>query len=364
MEFKKLITTMLTFAVMGVLFGCSPPAPTSLPETKPGLNLLIAADGEVLLKRDGWNGFHLVSFGAVLNRGDQLQPAANARVVVLCENLTTWTVPSGSPSGLNNGCPQVPEPALVSAGGLIANTRGGTDPLIPYIISPRSTKLLDPMPTLRWNAATGANTYTLRIRGTDWQEQVEATEFKYPGDPALQPGTDYLLIVEADNGKSSKDEGLPNLGFSLMAQEDANRVRADAARIDALNLSAEAKAFALAQLYSGHQLYAEAIELLENSGPANDESTNVYRALGELYQQVGLLMQAESHYLRAVETAEAVGDLESGTSAKAKLGEVYTTLGNKSEARDWLVQAETGYESLGDSQRAGEIAGALADLNK
>jgi hypothetical protein len=362
MEFKKLIAMIWTLAMMGVPFGCSPPAPTSPAATTPGLNLIIAAEGEVLLKRDGWSGFHPTSFGAVVHRGDQLQPAADAEVVVLCENLTTWTVPGGLPSGLNNGCPQVPEPALVSAGGLIANTRGGTDPLIPYIISPRSTKLLDPMPTLRWNAAPGAKTYTLRISGIDWQEQVEATEFKYPGNPALQPGTDYLLIVEANNGKFSKDEGLPGLGFSLLAQEEADRVRADVARIDALNLSADATAFALAQLFSGHQLYAEAIELLENSAATNDRATNVYRALGDLYQHVGLLMQAEARYLRAVEIAEAVGDIESGTAAKAKLGEVYLALGNKTEAREWLTQAQAGYESLGDSQRASEIAEQLQEL--
>jgi tetratricopeptide (TPR) repeat protein len=264
---------------------------------------------------------------------------------------------------LNNGCPQVPEPALVSAGGLIANTRGGTDPLIPYIISPRSTKLLDPMPTLRWNAAPGAQTYTVRISGIDWQEQVEATEVEYPGDPALQPGTDYLLIVEADSGKSSKDEGLPGLGFSLLAQEEAARLRADMARVDALNLSADARAFALAQLYAGHQLYAEAIELLEQSA-ANDQAANVSRALGELYQQVGLLIQAESSYSRAVELAEGVGDLESATSARARLGEVYLALGNKNESRIWFTQAQAGYESLGDSQHAGEIAARLAELNQ
>jgi hypothetical protein len=362
MESRRLISTVLTLVLMSLVFGCSPSAPTSPPETKPGLNLVITAEGEVLLKRDSWTKFHSTSFGAVLYRGDQLQPAADAKVVVLCEDLTTWTVPSGSPSGLNNGCPQVPEPALVSAGGLIANTRGGTDPLIPYSISPRATKLLDPMPTLRWNAVPSAKTYTLRISGIDWQEQLEVTEFKYPGNPELQPGVDYLLIIEADNGKSSKDEGLPGLGFSLLTEEEADHIRADTAKLDALNLSEDAKAFALAQLYSGHQLYAEAIELLEASATANDQATNVYRALGELYQQVGLLMQAESRYLRAVEIAEAVSDIESGTAAKAKLGEVYLALGNKNEARDWLTQAQTGYESLGDSQRAGEIAEQLQEL--
>jgi len=364
MESRRLIFSMLAFVIIGVAFGCAPPAPTSPPETKPGLNLIIAADGEVLLKRDSWTEFHPTSFGAMLYRGDQLQPAADANVVVLCENLTTWTVPSGSPSGLNNGCPQVPEPALVSPGGLIANTRGGTDPLIPYLISPRATKLLDPMPTLRWNAVPGASTYTLRISGIDWQEQTDATEFKYPGNPALQPGTDYLLIIEADNGKSSKDEGLPGLGFSLLPEPEADRVRADATRIDELNLSEAARGFALAQLYFGHHLYAEAIELLEESAVTNDQVTNVYRALGELYQQVGLLMQAELRYLHAVESAEAVGDVESATAAKASLGEVYLALGNKNEARDWLTQAQSGYETLGDLKSANQIAEQLQDLGK
>ena len=364
MESRRLVSILLAFLILSVLLGCSPPAPTSAPPTKPGLNFIITVDGEVLLKRDSWSDFHPASFGAVLNRGDQLQPAAQSKVVVLCENLTTWTVPSGSPSGLNNGCPQVPEPALVSAGGLIANTRGGTDPLIPYIISPRATKLLDPIPVLRWNSVPGAKSYTLRISGTDWQEQVETPELKYPGTPALQPGTDYLLIIEADNGKSSKDEGLPGLGFSLLTEEEADRVRADTVTIDTLNLSGDARAFALAQMYSGRQLYAEAIELLEGSAATNNRSTNLYRALGELYQQVGLLMQAELRYLRAVEIAEAVGDLESGTAAMAKLGEVYTALGNKDEAREWLTQAKSGYEILGDSQSAAEIEAQIAELNK
>jgi tetratricopeptide (TPR) repeat protein len=173
-----------------------------------------------------------------------------------------------------------------------------------------------------------------------------------------------LLIVEADNGKSSKDEGLPGLGFSLLAQEEADRVLGDVAQVDALNLSADARAFALAQLYSGHQLYAEAIELLENSAATNDQATNVYRALGDLYQQVGLLVQAEARYLRAVEIAEEVGDVESAALAKAKLGDVYLALGNKNQAREWLAQAQSGYESLGDSQRVNEISEQLQDLNQ
>lgn len=364
MELKKLVSALLAFVSAGLLFGCFPAAPLSPSQTELGLNFIISADGEVQLKRNGWTGFHPTSFGAVLHHGDQLQAAADAKIVVLCENLTTWTVPGGLRSGLSNGCPQVSEPALVSGEGLIANTRGGTDPLIPYIISPRATKILDPMPVLRWNAVPGAKTYTVRISETNWLEQVEATELQYPGTPALQPARVYLLVVESENGKSSKDEGLPGLGFSLLAEEEASRIREDVTRIRALNLSEDATAFALAQLYAGHQLYAEAIELLEESTATNDQATNVHRALGQLYQQVGLLMQAEYHYRLAVGIAEEVGDVESAAEAQAKLGEVYLALGNTSEASRWLAEAQAGYESLGDAQRASQIAAQLAEIDR
>jgi hypothetical protein len=343
---------------------CGSSAPTAKPSSEAGVNLLIVAEGEVLLKRDGWNDFHPTSFGVILNRGDQLQPASDAQAVVLCDNLSAWTVPAGVRSGLNNGCPQSSEPQLVRGESAIGNTRGSADPLIPYIISPRATKLLDSTPTLRWNPVPGAKNYNLRVSGTDWQTESSTDEYVYDGKPPLQPGVDYLWIVEADTGKSSQDEGLPGLGFSVLFDEEAERVRADSASIDELALSDEAKIFALAQLYSGHGLYAEAIQMLEELAEAGNQETNVYRALGELYQQVGLLAQAESSYSTALEFAESVGDVEGTVAAQSGLGEVYVALGNENEAVRWLTLAQAGYEILGDSQRASQIAEELAELDK
>jgi hypothetical protein len=354
------VLLMLIFSVLAC--GGSPRIVS--PRLDQGVNLLIVVEGEVLLKRDAWSDFHPTSFGAVLYRGDQLRPASGANVVVLCDNLAAWTVPSGVQSGLNNGCPQNSEPQLVRGGSAIGNTRGATDQLIPYIISPRATKLLNSTPTLRWHAVPGAKSYTVRISGIDWQEEVNTTAFAYPGNPPLQSGSDYLLIVEADNGKSSKDEGLPGLGFSLLPAEEIERIRVDVGTIDGLNLSEEATVFALAQLYAGRSLYAEAIEMLEGLAESDSRATNVFRELGEFYQQVGLLVLAESRYTRALELAETTGDVEGAAAAKAKLGEVYLALGNKNEALRWWTQAQTGYESLGDSQRASQIAGQLAELNK
>jgi tetratricopeptide (TPR) repeat protein len=211
------------------------------------------------------------------------------------------------------------------------------------------------MPTLRWNSVSGATTYTVRISGTDWQAETDQTEFKYPGDPVLQPGIDYLLIVEADNGKSSREEDQPGLRFNLLGGEEADGVRADVNRIQALGLSGQAEAFALAQLYTSHELYAEAIELLQESAGLSPQAANVYLALGKLYQHLGLLKDADTAYREAVRIADSVGDLESAAAARAGLGEVYLALGNKDLARDWLSQAQDGFQRLGDPQRAAEI---------
>jgi hypothetical protein len=364
MQFRSLISAAITLTLIVLTNGCSSPLSTPTASAETGLNLLVIAEGKVFLQRESWSDFHPASFGAILYRGDQLRLAPNAEAVVLCENLTTWNVPGGSPSGLNNGCPQVQEPVLVSSGGLIANTRGGTDLSIPYIISPRATKLLSPNPIFRWNEVDNVQTYRLSLSGTDWQAETNDTQFMYPGNPPLQVGTDYLLIVEVDNGKSSRDEGLPGLGFSLLSDGEISRVHEETRVIEALNLTDDAKAFVLAQLYSGHHLYAEAIELLERSAEINPQVANIYRTLGNLYQQIGLLRLAELRYLRAHELATASDDVESETATAAKLGEVYLALGNKSEAHDWLEQARENYKKLGDSQRVNELEEQLAQLSK
>ena len=363
MKFTRLMI-LLAYTVSAMACSRTPPITVPTPRKDDGFNLLVVADGDIQLKRDSWTEFHPTSFGAVLYRGDQLRLASGAKAVVLCDNLAVWTVPTGAPSGLSNGCPQGSEPALVRSSGSIGNTRGSADPLIPYIVSPRATKLLNPTPTLRWNSVPGARSYTIRISGTDWQVTTNSTEFVYPGSPPLQSGLDYLLIVETDNGKSSKDEGLPGLGFSLLPDEESQLIRANTVKIQGLNLSESANTFALAQMYASHSLYAEAIEMLEVLARQDNQTASVYRVLGELYQKVGLFPLAESRHTRALEVANSVGDVENIAAAQSGLGEAYMALGNKNEAIRWFTEAHAGYESLGDLPRANQIAERLQELGK
>jgi len=328
-----------------------------------GVNLLLEVEGEVLLRRINWDDFHPTTFGTALQRGDLLKVAGDAQAKVLCDNLNMWSVPSGSvPSGLN-GCPRPEKSFLVREEGRIIATRGG-DPTVPYIISPRSTKLLNRTPLLRWNNS-GAASYNVQVRGGNlkWQQaEVTQTRLTYPGEPALQPGISYLLVVEDSNGKSSQDEGRAGLGFSLLDQAQVQQIQANTDVIAGLGLSDEAEAFAIAQLYAGNGLIAESIEILEALVKDGSQQASVHQALADLYGQIGLLLLAESRYLKAVELAEAQGNVEAMANIQANLGELYIGLGDVNEATRWLTQAQTGYEILGDMDTANEIAGRLEAL--
>ena len=77
----------------------------ALPGVDSTFNLVVVADGDVPPLTGRVADDHPTPFGAALHRGDQLWPAKGAKVIVLCGDFTTWTVPAGISSGLANGCP-------------------------------------------------------------------------------------------------------------------------------------------------------------------------------------------------------------------------------------------------------------------
>jgi hypothetical protein len=341
---------------------------TSIQETPVSYGLvgqIIEAKGEVLLKRKHWSEYRLTRVGAELYPGDLLQPASGARVLVQCANgKTIWSVPEGVISGATNGCPPQAVPISRRPGDIIP-PRSSTNPLIPYIISPRRTLLLNPLPTLRWNAVPGALSYSVSLIGDEdviWEEQVSETEVVYPGEPPLEPGVDYLLIVDADTGASSQEEEFPSLGFSLLDETEATVVRDSLKQLASLELADEALALATVNLYIGYDLKAEAIETLEALVKQGSQTATVHRTLGKLYQEVGLTRLALTRYLRAAELAAEVEDVEGQAAVAVGLGQVYQAVADSEAARRWLTQAGDGYAALGDRQRVSELEEQLAKL--
>lgn len=339
--------------------------PLVMPTTSPDndLNLLVVSSGEVRLKRDGWPDYHRTAFGAIPHRGDLLRLDDEARAVVLCADLTAWSVPTGTASGVVNGCPPSEQPDLIRAGSKIGSTKAPVDPLVPYIISPRSTRLMSTQPKLRWNATTGATTYTVGIDPIGWVAETTATELIYPASaPPLQPGVDYLLWVRADNGRSSQEENLPGLGFRLLESSEMEKVKASTARLQGLALDPQGTAYALAYLSAGCGLVSEAVDLLEGLVLTGCQEAAVYRTLGDLYRSIGLTRLAEERYLKASELAAHAGDVEGCAAALASLGEVYAGWSNTAEAVRYWQQALECYRDIGDAAQVSRVQSRMIDI--
>ncbi|NEO47298.1 MAG: tetratricopeptide repeat protein [Moorea sp. SIO4A3] len=328
---------------------------------------IVETTGIVELEREGWSRFHPVPNYTTINPGDLLKPASGVRVKVLCEDGNISSVPAGVTTSINALCPQ---PQTQNGSRPIVRPRP-VDRYIPYIISPRRTGLLTYTPTLRWNDATDANSFTVTVRGRglNWTEkfsrdqvcQDDICQVVYPGSKPLKPGVSYKLVVKADTNRTSEEDKTGGLGFKLIESDQAKKIQVIDGLIKGQNLPKEFKPLALAELYGDYDLKAEAIEILE--GQENDQKiAPSYRLLGDLYRQIGLVVEAEIPYLEAIKLATATDHWEELAAAKAGLGEVNYARGNRQEGVSLLEEAKAIYQKFGDRERVGEIEKRLAEL--
>lgn len=329
-----------------------------------GVNLLVVAEGQVELEREGWLEPQPTGLGALLYENDQIRPSDDAEVIVLCDDdkLTLWYVPAGVWSSLTD-CPEKAKPAI-KRNGPIAQPRGA-DKDIPIILSPRATKILDQMPLLSWREVVDATEYTVRVRGEGlkWEKKTSDTKMVYDGE-ALEENVAYKLIVEVDNGGSSADEGVPNLSFRVLGKEQAQQVRQTGDKIDDLPLpdyADYAKSLARSHLYAHYGLNHKAIEELEQVVEQNP-APSVHRLLGDLYLQIQL-PEWQEHYSTTLDLAQAAGDLEEQALVQVGLAQIYhDTQKDKDKAIDSLNQAIQLYQTLGDEERVDELNQWLAEL--
>ncbi|NER99982.1 MAG: hypothetical protein F6J86_40310, partial [Symploca sp. SIO1B1] len=160
---------------------------------------------------------------------------------------------------------------------------------IPYILSPRSTYLLDNQPLLRWYAVDGATSYRVRVKREDgellWETEVkDVTEVRYGGEP-LESGVDYTVIVNTDTGASSLEEELEGGGFEILPAKEQEEIQVAASQLTQSLTGAE-QVLALGELYQQNGLFAEAIALWESLVEENNQIPAAYQQLGELYQYI------------------------------------------------------------------------------
>ncbi|MBP0016323.1 MAG: hypothetical protein J7647_02050 [Cyanobacteria bacterium SBLK] len=246
--------------------------------------------------------------GMLIYPGDRLQTAIGDSVLVQCNDLTLQAIAAGST--WNNNCPFESEPKCPEDA-IKCPHRGEprqVNPFIPYIIHPRRTALLNPRPLLQWNPLAEASIYTVVVRGegVEWTTETDRTQIVYSGEIPLQPEGHYFFIVTADTGQSSRQEPpqLGGMGFWLLDESTAQRVREKEAHILQTVPEGTANTLAIAHLYLKHGLISEGISRLEEWIALGGRSASVHRLLGDLYANHLLLdIQARQHYERA-ETLE------------------------------------------------------------
>lgn len=330
-----------------------------------GLAWVSSIEGRVELRRDGWSRSQRALTGTALYGPDILRPARGSRVVVICPNgRTRWTVPAGTISAVNNGCPGTPSRLRPQFG--IGDLQGGSNSSIPYVITPRTDLVLSPRPLLRWNPVEGAKRYRVMLasRGeTLWQIDTDRSEIPYPASQLeLMPRQLYTLTVTADTGASSADEALA-LRFNVLAETQAEAAQAEIDAINAQDISDELKTLMLVQeVYPNYQLTAAAVNDLERLIASGVETAQVYRLLGDVYLKSGLRLLAEESYLEAVTIAMRSHTLEEQVRAQLGLGTLYSQVGERDSAMRQLRCAQAGAATLGDERMIESIDEALAGL--
>lgn len=278
---------------------------------------------------------------------------------VSIETLEPFDRPLGRGEILETNLETLPDLAQCG-GGRTARPRGPLDPFIPYVIHPRDTGLLLDRPSLHWNAAAGATQYTVSLLNGEtvlWTKQVDTNQMVYPADEAaLQPGIDYTLRVETPEHSSTEDEA-ESQSFRLLFSVEAQAIQQAEALLPAL--TTDAAALQKADLYSGAELYSDAITTLEARVAQGTQSATVYRKLGTLYDRADLPLLAEHRYLQATTLAT---DLEEKAIVQAALGELYGAIEEDREAVRWLTQAQESYTALGNQYQVRQLDRQLQQL--
>lgn len=354
---SKLRFLIMGLMVGGILASLAMPTVSLIPSS---MHLLFV--GNIDLKRDGLPIYKSVKPFKRLYPADSIRLGSGKQATILCSELRLRAVPSGT-NPVSKVCPPSKQDRLRRGQSDVAAPRGGSNPLIPYLISPRQTQVLSPTPVLRWNGVPNATEYRVYLRsptGIIWEETVKETEIVYPGEPVLQAEVKYAVVVEANTGAKSIDEGIAGLAFSVFPQRQVEQVRRDEITLNQEGLPQEGKVLALAHLYRSYGLMAKAIETLEMFVKQGEATSAIYQLLGDCYRQVRLNLKAKDAYVKAVELINEE-DIESKAQIQVALAQVYIVLKEKEQAVVLLRDAKVGYENLGDLQEVKKLEQQLEE---
>jgi hypothetical protein len=341
-------------------------------------HVVIGVQGQLSVKRTGrkWQAQAPARFGTEVELGDLLSLGQNSEAKVFCADSTIRRMKDNI-----GGVPCAPPSptSMVLGPARLSRLRGELEcaPDYPQIVAPRRTNILDEHPVLRWLPVDGTSQYRVKVSGDPQRELTpfvtSETKITYPNSfPRLIPGRTYTLMVSAvtvsGEQRASTAETGARLGFTLLAPKETERVRQAEEKIRALhnlhNLKDYQIAFLIARLYASTNLLAEAAQVLEDlAGTAQEPA--IFRTLGKLYADVGLLCLARDRYQQVLNLSHKPSDpdLEGQALAQEALGQIYAADGNNDEARKSLQLALDWYKQIGDTFMPPRLQEELDALN-
>ncbi|MBI9045076.1 MAG: tetratricopeptide repeat protein [Anaerolineaceae bacterium] len=324
-------------------------------------NFLVKADGNVLLRRAGWNGFFPINFGTTLKPGDLLVVEKGGAASIFCGDSNTWNEDSfdldadGEQHGIpcQSGHPPRPWPDVTAL-------RGEENPNIPYVIYPKNSALLSNTPALKWHVLEGIDEYTLSIisdDGADRQEiSVQGEKSSWPQEwPPMESNATYALIVEGGGKRSDEGNDIHSgVGFWLLDENTADLISSQVNMLHGTTDSESVKNFLVAQIYINNQLRAEAVQSLEEI--SNEvEGSSVWVMLGRTLLEIDCFEEAASSFQSALEIANTAGELEIQALAEYGIGLAFQFEKEEELAKSHFEKAREIFEEIGDKEHIKEI---------
>jgi hypothetical protein len=332
--------------------------------------------GLVKVKHTGWSSFVLAVVGTALKNGDTIRlETPSSRATIFCANASLIEVQT-SPRIVD--CPSNRPVVVRFKGSRVTRVRNGSFAnSFPVVVSPRMTKIITDRPLMRWLPVAGATSYRVTLkRGPEdiWTADLgNVTEVVYPAAaPALLPGVTYRLVVSAGS-RTSDDDRMPNLGFSLVSPNEARQLEEVASKIRVLQLPDSATRFLLANLYASWGIdpnqpdsgrKALNYEAISQLSVANAQEPTMVRLLADLYLTIGLNGLADEHYRKALSLSEDLNDVEGQALSHYALGRIYKIRLNTAEATQRLNRAKALFQSFGDRESVAKVENELAELAK
>jgi hypothetical protein len=164
----------------------------------------------------------------------------------------------------------------------------------------------------------------------------------------MEAAATYVLVVEGDDTRSDQgNEQHAGLGFWLLGEPEAEVVSALESQLRARPVSPTATALLVAELYRGHELHAEATELLDDLATSSG-AASVWLALGQTYLATGLASETKAALDKAMAVAQASGQQDVEAAARVGLALAARLQDDAATAEAHLRAARLLYEQIGD----------------